>query len=71
MKHITCLFLLTVFAAAGCDPFGTSSKNEQLALERQRQEDIRQEREEHERREKMDILERKIRDADEDGEVGS
>ena len=49
MKHITCLFLLTVFAAAGCDPFGTSSKNEQLALERQRQEDIRQEREEHER----------------------
>ena len=48
MKRIACLFLLAGLVA-GCDPFGTSSKNEQLALERQRQEDIRQEREEHER----------------------
>lgn len=48
MKHITCLFLLTVFAAAGCDPFG-NSQNEQLALERQRQEDVRREREEQEK----------------------
>lgn len=47
MKHIICLILLPVFVA-GCDPFG-SSRNEQLALERQRQEDIRREREEHER----------------------
>ena len=46
MKHMTFLLLLAV-TVAGCDPFGLS-KNEQLALERQRQEDVRREREEHE-----------------------
>ena len=47
MKRTACLFLLAGLIA-GCDPFG-SSKNEQLMLERQRQEDVRREREEHER----------------------
>ena len=47
MKRTACLFLLAGLVA-GCDPFG-DSKNEQLALERQRQEDVRREREEHER----------------------
>ena len=46
MKRTTCLLLLAV-VVAGCDPFG-DSRNEQLALERQHQEDIRREREEHE-----------------------
>ena len=47
MKRTSCLFLLAGLIA-GCDPFG-SSRNEQLALERQRQEDVRREQEEHER----------------------
>lgn len=47
MKRTVCLFLLAGIAA-GCDPFGIF-KNKQLALERQRLEDVRREREEHER----------------------
>ena len=47
MKRTACLLLLAGLIA-GCDPFG-DSKNEQLALERQHQEDVRREREEHER----------------------
>lgn len=47
MKRTTCLLLLTVLAA-GCDRFG-DPKNKQLALERQRQEDVRREQEDLER----------------------
>lgn len=47
MNRIAFLFLSAALVA-GCDPFG-SSRGEQLALERQRQEDIRREREEYER----------------------
>ena len=46
MKRTICL-LLAIAVFAGCDPFG-SSKRERLALERQRQEDVRREREERE-----------------------
>ena len=46
MKRTICL-LLAIAVFSGCDPFG-SSKRERLALERQRQEDVRREREERE-----------------------
>ena len=47
MKWSVCLLFLVVLVV-GCNPFD-SSKKEQLALERQRQEDIRRERDEQER----------------------